>query len=169
MYRFPQLEVKLLMGINLGAVDLASKVIFDADASWCWKVVAGLEIALGVAFIAWLASKRHQFKGAVEFEPSMNITQVKPCFKVPKLLREDKKITAEDAQGLHKALGLTKVQAVYLFDEVDQDDAHKTGFVDSVEYLKRFKSKKITWTQATSLERMIAFLKGKDILQSISL
>mmetsp|Transcript_11296 Transcript_11296/g.26540 ORF Transcript_11296/g.26540 Transcript_11296/m.26540 type:complete len:473 (-) Transcript_11296:230-1648(-) len=81
---FPQVEVVVFLGLVFGMLSTSSGVLVHSGTATGWKLVASVELAIALIFVAWFLSKGVLFSYATSWEPSSNVLQ-KPLKKcIPK-------------------------------------------------------------------------------------
>ena len=72
--KFPNLEVSQFMALNMGLLDLSSKVLTDQKSSLGWKVIAGVETFCTFLVIFFFYKKGRSFHERWEYRENKNIT-----------------------------------------------------------------------------------------------
>jgi hypothetical protein len=146
---YPSVEITAFMAITMGALDVGAGVLTDGECSAGWRVIGFFYVSSALYFVYFFWTKGKQFQETCDWVPNRNVRQVKPFLALDS--SEDGKISREEIlKGRHKlGKGLTEEQALKLFDTMDESG---DGFVDEAEFVKHFKSEKISWEDATFLE-----------------
>jgi hypothetical protein len=73
MLTFPQVEIKVALALATGVLDTSLFVLMSPESAAFWKVIAALEVALALAFIAWFLAKGLEFQRDIQWVPISNV------------------------------------------------------------------------------------------------
>lgn len=79
MFEFPKLEIKVGMVVSMGAIDASLGVFSEPNSAGLWKLIAGLELACALGFVAWFMKKGKQFQETVEWKPLASAYSFRPA------------------------------------------------------------------------------------------
>jgi hypothetical protein len=67
MLTFPQVEIKVALALAVGILDTCLFVLVSSESVAFWKVVAALELAAILSFIAWFSAKGMEFQRDIQY------------------------------------------------------------------------------------------------------
>ena len=73
--KYPQVEVKAFMVMNMGMLDSGADVLVDVGAAAGWRIIGAMECSCALIFIHWFWSKGRDFQESNDFLPSKNVRQ----------------------------------------------------------------------------------------------
>ena len=71
--KYPQVEIKAFMVMNMGMLDIGSDVLVDTSAAIGWRVIGFLECSCAVIFVYWFWSKGRDFQDTNDFIQNKNV------------------------------------------------------------------------------------------------